>query len=490
MTEDKSTIKRILNFLLDPIIFTSVYLIFFLLAQVQILHFYLGYTQYALVAWALVIMCNEYLVKRNFIKTPGLFIYAPILIVSGVSLIYNYSLSPITQIKSAILLAISVFIFYPLGVAIAKKETPEKDLAVLFLPSLFITFMQSIASLYTLFTVYSFLGEYHGSVICLGLQEFKYNSGAQALILFGFNVDSNHAAIFGTVSVLLSTWFYIHIKKIFSNINHRRIFSVFYWIGLITQIPCIVLSNSRASSLVLAIAIPFIGLFWVKSVKKHLKYSLLKSALILVLGTISALAVVSTVTSATEEFTRFYLSNYNGYTETSTDKHKNIDLAKIEYSKGNPEKSARPIIWRESFEVFMHTPIVGTGPYNSEYYARKYNIGDPNDSYLRHGKAIHNSYLDVIVSYGILGFAVYLGFFIYLLNKWRKRAISNVEFDLDDLILGFCWINIMGGVFFLTDSFLGADYLFTIILIIAGYLAHKAKRKSLPVLNLNWINAA
>lgn len=488
------SLQKIIRGLLDARILTSAYLVFFLFAQVEWLQFHLGPTQYVLVLWAYVILINEYVIKRDWIKTPGLLIYSTLVLVAALSFVYNYSLSPVSQIKSGILLVISIFLFYPLGVSLARKTNPEKDVAIIFLPSFVITFVQGVLSLYTLFTVFSYRNVLEGHTIALGLQEYKYNSGATALILFGFNADSNHAAVFATVSVLVTTWLYISRTKIFTKNKFLRAFSVFYWVNLLVQIPCIILSNSRASYLVVIVSIPIIGLFWAKTIKYKRNYSWGKTIALFVAGVFIAGSLFTGITTATENATKAYLEFYRTHFVTdsgSSTKEKedfsNIDLTEIEYSKGSAVKSARPLIWKEAYEVFKTSPLLGTGPYNTKYYAQKYHIGDEENGFLRTGKAIHNSYLDVLVFYGVLGFLVYVCFFGYLLIQWSKRAVVKRGFDSADLILGFCWLNIMGVVFFLTDSFLGADYLFTVLLILIGYLAHKKTNDKVPMLQFTLV---
>lgn len=478
-----SRCRKILNTILDPRIVVASYLVFFLLAQVQFLKYHLGYTQYILFLWSVIVIFNQYTIIKTFRKTPNLFIYGSLLIAAGLTLIYNFGVDTETQIKSALLLSVSILLFYPLGIAIAKRRTYEKDLTLVVLPSLAITFCQALASFICVLTLFSYVGIHDGKMVRLGLQEFIYTSSNKTLLLFGFNGNSNHAAVFSMVSIILSTWIFINKNKIWQSPKLKKFFTVLYWFNLFLQIISLILSNSRASYLVGFCALFCIGIAWAIALKKQKQYSLKKTLVLFSIGFMATSILTIGTTKLVEDSTHLYIVNHN---KTVSSHSQKIDTKNLDYSKDDYAESPRPIIWREALKLYTHSPILGLGPYNTGYYAQKYNIGDSKTGFLRHNKAIHNSYLDVLLSYGLLGFSIYVIFIIRLCNTWRKRAFTNGGFDYEDIILGFCWLNLMGTVFFLTDAFLGADYDFAIILLLSAVLAYKQTNKGLPKIDMQW----
>ena len=160
------------------------------------------------------------------------------------------------------------------------------------------------------------------------------------------------------------------------------------------------------------------------------------------------------------------------------------DVSMLRVSKGDSTKSARIYIWEETLKLWKGHPVVGIGPYNTDEYAKAEQIAS-DQKMLERGYHVHNSYLDVLISYGALGFGIYLVFFLGSLVNYGK-ALKLRHPDWSDFFLGMVWLTIMSGVMFLTDSFLGLDYMFGILLIIMSYLIARpdSEPMRIPVITL------
>ena len=145
------------------------------------------------------------------------------------------------------------------------------------------------------------------------------------------------------------------------------------------------------------------------------------------------------------------------------------------------EKSARVYIWEETFDLWKKHPIVGIGPYNTQDYAKAEHLPSEKKM-LERGFAVHNSYLDVLISYGAVGFGIYVVFFVGCLVSYAK-ALKRRHTDWADVLLGTAWIVMMVGVLFLTDSFLGFDYMFGLLMLIMSFLISRpfSEKLKLPV---------
>ncbi len=485
-------ISKIKNVFLDPKYCASVYLVFFLLNQIQIVNAYLGHIQEILVIWAFTIIIYKLIFDFNYFKIKGQIVLTLLLFSTGITLALNLNVNPVTQIKSAILLSISLFLFYPLGKQIAKSPNSEKDLAIIIFPSLIITFLQAIVSIASLLALFSYRGPLNGKIAMLGIQDFTYGNGSHTLILFGLNVDSNHAALYALMSILLTTWGYFYKNKIFTTAKARKYYTVFFWINLCLQLPAQVLHNSRGAFLVLSIVCVCGGVYYAVQKKKtytknSVAHPFTRTFIALLAGILIPLSLLFGFTTLIKNGTDTYMSVASKYIRVSnTNDIIDENTGYGNGSKGDATHSARVIIWQETIKVWEKHPIAGIGPYNTKHFAEKYNIGDKKTGYLRRGTAIHNSYLDVLSAYGLIGFTLYVIFFLRIIAQSIGNLKNRKKLDLEDIIFICCWLSIMGGVVFLTDSFLGADYLFDLSLILIGYLSAKTQNKESLHCKIEW----
>lgn len=77
-------------------------------------------------------------------------------------------------------------------------------------------------------------------------------------------------------------------------------------------------------------------------------------------------------------------------------------------SLGEDRGSGRFEIWENALKIFMENPIFGIGIYNFQ----QYNLLYFNDYHYP-----HNTYLEILVESGIIGFTLYLAFFMILIYK-------------------------------------------------------------------------
>jgi O-antigen ligase len=112
-------------------------------------------------------------------------------------------------------------------------------------------------------------------------------------------------------------------------------------------------------------------------------------------------------------------------------------------------------------------PILGAGKGNNAYYASQYGIGE----ILQAGKAVHNSYLDLLVSYGAVGFAVMMSFWVYcfwnvLKNISKHKKQMGLVYYADVLIVFIVACSSM----FLTSIFIATTAMYYVMLVAVGYL--------------------
>lgn len=489
-TERSSLRAKIVAGFFNPIYCVSVYFVYLLLRQIAIAGDYLGAGQYPLVVWAYLIIMYKLLKNRSFFQAPWLKVLMLLLVSAAITLALNFSFNPGTQIKSAILLTIVILLVYPLGSYLARSPHPYREFAKVVLPAQIITGLQALTSVLMIAVGYTFLDKFAGSIRHLGVQSITYGN-SRVFIVFGMNMDSNHAALFGIISVFVTTWAFVYRSKIFATLRGQRIYRVLYWINLALLVLAIPACNSRGArlSFFTATGIAFLWLIVLyyrrnESMRKKAKSLLVVGAVIIGgTGYISANALIDSVVDQeiayySKVFALFHSENSQ---EKGADWKMLNDIDLLGSNKGEAEKSARVYIWEETFDLWKKHPVVGIGPYNTQDYAKAEHLPSENKM-LERGFAVHNSYLDVLISYGALGFGVYVVFFVGCLASYAK-ALKRRHTDWADVLLGTAWIVMMVGVLFLTDSFLGFDYMFGLLMLIMSFLISRpfSEKMKLPV---------
>lgn len=486
--------RKLFSVLLNPVYCVSVYLVYLVLRQVVILGEFLGSIQYLLLFWAYALILYYLLKDRSYFKTPWIKVLGLLLPAAVVTLALNYAVNPVTQIKSGILLAVSVLLVYPLGAYIARSSKPHRELAKVLLPAQIITGLQALTSVAMIALGFTFLGELAGAMRRLGVQSLTYGSGNRVFIVFGMNVDSNHAALAGIVSIFVTTWALIYQEKIFLTARGKIRYRILYWINLVLVVIATVGCNSRGARLSLLITLAVAGLclfvfYYRRSEYLQKKAKALLVVWVILIGGFGYTTVNANIDALVEGEISYYTQVFElihpaGSKKTSSDWKMADDVSMLRVNKGDSTKSARIYIWEETLELWKGHPVVGIGPYNTDEYAKAEKL-PAEQKLLERGYHVHNSYLDVLISYGALGFGIYLVFFLGCLVSYGK-AIKLRHPDWSDFFLGAAWLTIMSGVMFLTDSFLGLDYMFGILLIIMGYLIARpdSEPMRIPVITL------
>lgn len=480
-------LSKCVQILANPVYCVSVYLVYLLLRQIAVVSEYLVVVQYFLVIWAYALIAYALLRKRAFFQVAWLKILVLLLPAAVITLAVNIHVNPVMQIKSGILLAISVLIFYPAGAQIARSPRPPRELAKAILPAQIITAGQALVTLLMLLTGYSFMGEINGVHQHLGVQSFTYGD-KPVFLVFGMNVDSNHAALFGLFALLVTTWAYVYRKKIFNSERACKIYTVFYWIDFVLQFFAIPLYNSRGSRVALTVVLIIAGIWLVTFYYRRSEYLRRRAKAGVAIVGIAAVGVA--VVGSEFAMDAVMDSGLKYYSAVFSDaQHQNNakldeDVTALQFDKGDATKSARVYIWGETLALWQNHKAVGVGPYNTAFYAKADGL-QTERAYLERGVYVHNSYLDVLISYGALGFALYVVFFIGYAVTLGKRFRA-WHTDWADIILLSAALLVMCGVMFLTDSFLGLDYMFGLLLVLMGFLVSKpaADEVYLPVLRL------
>ena len=208
------------------------------------------------------------------------------------------------------------------------------------------------------------------------------------IVIFGATFDPNFVGLTFVMSYIL----------LFDNIlrNKNRLISFF---GIFLLLIAIIYTSSRGNFVGLVIGTLLVVISFLKDKKIKIKFKVISIVLVIIV--------------------LLFIINY-----FST-------MLSIQWSRmavvSTYEDNGRFTLWLESIQLFKLHPLIGNGVH-SMYYI--------------YGKASHNTYLQILVVNGIIGFLL-MGIFLFLLYKKVKRY---------EKILSIAFITLLIQIFFL-DAF-------------------------------------
>ena len=130
--------------------------------------------------------------------------------------------------------------------------------------------------------------------------------------------------------------------------------------------------------------------------------------------------------------------------------------------------SGRLVIWKDALELFVKKPIFGFGPGNNKYFAAKLNVAQVK---IAGGADVHNSYLDLLVDYGVIGAGCMLAFWVgSLINVLKKVFNKKVCKEAGYYLAVFCVLTASCASMFLSCIFVSTTAMYYVMLIMAGYI--------------------
>lgn len=237
--------------------------------------------------------------------------------------------------------------------------------------------------------------------------------------LFGLYSDVNNGAIAALAVIVLVLYFLCH-KKVHG----------FSKVILISSLPLqfvyIVLSGSRSTYLI-GIAILFIAVFIIVFKKKNDNNYFYKFIQAFAISTLSIVILIIAYNGIKWGFQEI-LPHLRGIKVDKTsgnsngklvngNKIPNDSLVRKDVADNADVSNARLTIWKSAFDLFRTNIVIGISPKNLVQYAQ---TTIPKGYIAKAGIAIHNAYLNVLTSTGILGFIPFFSFLV-------QSAIINIK---------------------------------------------------------------
>lgn len=383
--------------------------------------------------WGGIIAINELFVKRSVFKMKyGLLLFL-LLVSFAITSILNRDFGLIRNVYNLGYLAISCLVLFPIGEDYELEMKNLIKLSNLFICIILLAGFISIVQ-------FCFIISYH---VPTGISGVSARQGFMESRLFGVYTSPNVGAFFGFVSVICSL-FIISQKK-----ERSKKYNAFLITNGIVQLLYYILSSSRGVQITIYAFL--LSLFFLMIVNKSFRNRVLSFLHLSLKKFIVGAILLLLFFSIGVDFSKSILGYIPLVTNTSkvvSNNSKNIkkteenkdDSSKItiEHSEPSAEvSSGRFTIWKAAITVWKHKPLFGYGDINFYHVSETDNALstlhltelDRKELKRSHGN-MHNGYLQVLLSSGIIGFFIVYVFyglsFFYIFKTFLKRNDSQI----------------------------------------------------------------
>ncbi len=390
-------------------------------------------------------------VFRNVLKTKYIWLLVAVFAATLLTTVVNFKYAFVDNIKAAANMFIQFFILYAAGNKLTRERI-DKEIRVIATAVSGLWFVTGIISvvMYFLDICYTQTNYIWGEPTEIWQGFVRADDGMVVMRLWGVYVDPNFASAVSIIVICLCAYLlYLRPKKT------EKIIHI---VNIVVQSLYIVLSGSRMAMLILLL-LAAVGAWYfsrkylnAKNIKK-LKNSILKEAVSIVLAASCVVCCygVYTVTKKTLPFVRYGVSTVQSLFKPdselpSEDEETTDDLEELDredVSTKTDISNGRLNMWLEGFEVFKKNPVIGVGPRSYSIIANEI---DPEMRIAE--KSIHNSYMELLMGNGVVGFVLMLIFFALCAKDGIiLRSRSDAESIRVGILLLIALSALAGGMF-------------------------------------------
>ncbi len=433
-----------------------------------------------LIAWAGALILYDLVVRRYWNRFP----YWKILAVYGgvcfLGVLMNREAGVVSNLKSYIMIMLPLGAFYPLCL-MEKKEARNRAFLRALLGGALVIFVASSVALVLYLVRFSRVITYNGISHVIGYRYYIPDDPTSGMLLYGIYMDTNHASIYALIFAAYSLFGILECRKgLFGKRWQNTLGTVLFVCNFVVQILYFPLANSRGGwlSLILVLTAVLFLFFYGKRLTN--RKPVMRFAVAILLAVVCTFAACNIIvigrTGVSYASVTMHDPSIDIGNPDETDPgsllpgiEDNDDFTKKDSFMG----SGRIGIWKNAMELYSHSPIWGIGP-NHRYYAEKYNMrGTP----MWKGTAVHNSYLDLLLDYGVLAFATMIVYCLLCFAKvWKKAWGDGKNLNSCYYIVSFMTLLIAFASLFLSCIFINTTAMYFLMLISMGYLAAGCKR--------------
>ena len=372
---------------------------------------------------------------KAYKRTPGLVLLAALVILYGVSSLWNFSYGGFSGFasngKAAIWMACQMFLLYAFDAP--SKENLKKELYTISRIILVYNFLSVLVSYAMLLTNFSYLKMEGDSPIMYGV---VYNR------LWGTFIEPNYGAVVVVTGILLSLHFFRENKKVLARVFHGG--------NILLSVMYIIYSDSRTGMVVLALGLfvyCFLSLVYTTERFRRRLTALLSCAAISLgvsAGAVASFAVLKPVGLMPREACMQLVGDLSQSLESPDNDSDNVTTPDGEPPKigredadiNNDISNRRFDIWMSGLEILKETPVLGTTFRNLVPFAQK----ELPETYLVHNDNkifwdLHNILMNVLVCQGIPALLLFLAFAFVILKKMFVYYLGKPQVMLREQVL-------------------------------------------------------
>lgn len=454
-------VKKFSNWFVDITWFKCIYFLLVLLSfnSLFALTKELSVFSYAVAALGAVVFLYRFVHLKQFSKTRGILWLVLFCGSYCLSALFTRAYGLTENIQAMVWMVIQFFIVYTYDND-RPIEKDKREIRVLGWFFLAYTCLMAAAAIVMLIGDYNNYREVGETAVITG---FVWNR------LWGLYTDPNYGAVFSIISIVLSVMFFKGSKK------GVRFFLI---VNCVLEFLYITFSDSRTGMVALLVTVAaatyLFGLRWKKIEDKKTVYRGAVSfviALLLALSSIGVLIVVQMGGNALKTW-QYEREIKNGeYTESEIPE---IVIGRTDSDINNDVSNRRFAIWQSGLEIFKTSPVLGITfrnyvPYAEEHLPETYIVNNDSGKFA----SMHNSFVDILVSQGILGIFLLLCFIASVLTVIFRYffKVKGQEYKYNTFLL-LCFLPVFVSMMFYSETFYmntGGAFLFWSFL---GYLMH------------------
>lgn len=347
---------------------------------------------------------------RNGIRTKYIWILAALFACTLLSTAIHIRYGLTDNLKAAANLFIQFFVLYAVGNKMSRQRI-DREIKVIGTSIGVVWFIAVVISLFmyladiTYTQVHTMWGE--PTEIVQGFVHM--HDGAVVMRLWGVFIDPNFAAAVSIIVICLSLYIL--------TVSRRKWAKAFHIANIAAQFFYIVLSNSRMALAVLAV-IALVGGWYLSLplLKKRRKPGIMQKAvfreavcLLIGAATLCSCYLCVQVTKKALPYVRYGIAVLTS--DTASDGEGSApdveELNREDIESKDDVSNGRFDLWAGSIPVFLESPLFGVGPRNYQIIANQIEPEMPIAQ-----KSVHNSYLELLMGNGAVGFGLMLVFFV------------------------------------------------------------------------------
>lgn len=400
--------------------FRIAYLLMLMMGNTNLTFQWVGFDiiNYAVGFFGIALLVLRVIRARSYTKTPGIVFLAGLVVLYGLSSLWNYSYGGFSGLasngKATIWMACQMFLLYAFDMP--SKEALKKELRVMSWIIVCFNFFSVLVSYGMLLTNYSKFVMKGDSPIMYGV---VYNR------LWGTFIEPNYGAVVTVVGALLSL-------RLFCE-NKNGWLRAFHVANMVLSVMYIIYSDSRTGMVVLMVAVvlySFLTLLYQKLNDRRRLLPVLACGLIsicIAVGIVGSFAIIKPIGLMPRKACMQLVSSMGQAAEKpnvdAPDKETKpsdeaLEIGRNEADINNDISNRRFDIWMSGLEILKESPVLGTTFRNLVPFAQK----ELPDTYIVHNDNkifwdLHNCLMNVLVCQGIPALLLFVSFAFIVLKK-------------------------------------------------------------------------